>query len=150
MRAVGDDLQLEWSIWAARSTSTRSSGFDLRWCDSPGNYIFARRGRKGWEALYIGETDSLRMTINKRHAAWAYCRRPRRHPRARRISICAGRAARQVEEQALILAYDPPGNNPRAAAPTSGSPTSARAPEALGTHRDGPIGAHFEGSAAAP
>jgi len=26
---------------------------------------------------------------------------------------CAGRAARPVEERALILAYEPPGNNPK-------------------------------------
>ena len=103
--------QLEWSDLGHAKYVYSVFGFDQEWCDFPGNYIFARRGRKGWEALYIGETDSLRMTINKRHAAWAYCR----SRGATHVLVhfnFAGRAARQVEEQALILAYDPPGNNP--------------------------------------
>jgi hypothetical protein len=103
--------QLEWSDLGRAKYVYSVFGFDQECCDFPGNYIFARRGRKGWEALYIGETDSLRMTINTRHTAWAYCR----SRGATHVLVhfnFAGRAARQVEEQALILAYDPPGNNP--------------------------------------
>jgi hypothetical protein len=103
--------QLEWSDLGRAKYVYSVFGFDQEWCDFPGNYIFARRGRRGWEALYIGETDSLRMAINKRHAAWAYCR----SRGATHVLVhfnFAGRAARQVEEQALILAYDPPGSNP--------------------------------------
>ncbi len=103
--------QLTWTNLRGETYVYSVFGFDQEWVDFPGNYIFARRCRKGWEALYIGETDSLRMCVNKRHEAWAYCR----SRGATHVLVhfnFAGRAARQVEEQALILAYDPPGNNP--------------------------------------
>ena len=103
--------QLTWTDLRGETYTYSVFGFDQEWVDFPGNYIFARRCRKGWEALYIGETDSLRMCVNKRHEAWAYCR----SRGATHVLVhfnFAGRAARQVEEQALILAYDPPGNNP--------------------------------------
>jgi hypothetical protein len=103
--------QLTWADLRGEKYTYSVFGFDQEWVDFPGNYIFARRGHYGWEALYIGETDSLKMCINKRHEAWAYCR----NRGAIHVLVhfnFAGRAARQVEEQALILAYNPPGNNP--------------------------------------
>lgn len=103
--------QLAWTDLRGAKYVYSVFGFDQEWVDFPANYIFARRGRKGWEALYIGETDSLRLCVDKRHEAWAYCRSRGATDVLVHFNF-AGRAARQVEEQALILAYDPPGNNP--------------------------------------
>ncbi|HZF34804.1 MAG TPA: hypothetical protein VE914_13465 [Candidatus Angelobacter sp.] len=103
--------QLTWADLRGEKYTYSVFGFDQEWVDFPANYIFARCGHYGWEALYIGETDSLKMCINKRHEAWTYCR----NRGAIHVLVhfnFAGRAARQVEEQALILAYNPPGNNP--------------------------------------
>ena len=103
--------QLTWTDLRGETYTYAVFGFDQEWVDFPANYIFARRGRKGWEALYVGETESLRQCVNKKHEAWAYCR----SRGATHVLVhfnFAGRAARQLEEQALVLAYDPPGNNP--------------------------------------
>lgn len=102
--------QLVWSDLKGEKYVYSIFGFDQEWVDFPANYIFARRARKGWEALYIGETDSLRLCINKRHEAWAYSR----SRGATHVLVhfnFAGRKARQVEEQALLLAYGPSGND---------------------------------------
>jgi hypothetical protein len=103
--------QLVWTDFRGRKYVYSVFSIDQEWIDFPGNYIFARRTLRGWQALYIGETDSFKRCINKRHEAWRYCRsRGATHILAH--FNFAGRKARQVEEQALILAYEPPGNCP--------------------------------------
>jgi hypothetical protein len=87
------------------------SVFDIsqEWVGFPGNYVFARRTHRGWEPLYIGEADNLRDSVNRRHEAWAFCR----SRGATHVLVhfnFAGRKARQAEEQALVIAYEPPGN----------------------------------------
>jgi hypothetical protein len=104
--------QLVWTDHLGRKYVYSVFGFDQEWVDFPGNYIIARRSIRGWDALYIGEAESLKRRLGRRHEAWAYC-----HSRGATHVLVhfnfAGNKARQEEEQGLILAYDPPGNNPQ-------------------------------------
>jgi hypothetical protein len=104
--------QLVLTDYLGRKYAYSVFGFDQEWVDFPGNYVFARRTIRGWEPLYIGEAESLKRRLNRRHEAWVYCL----SRGATHVLVhfnFAGRQARQEEEQALVLAYDPPGNNPR-------------------------------------
>jgi hypothetical protein len=80
------------------------------WPESPGNFIFARRGIDGWTPLYVGQTDNFNRRITAGHEAWPWCRSRGAGFVLARVNADA--AARLVEEDALILAYDPPANRP--------------------------------------
>jgi hypothetical protein len=103
--------QLIWTDHLGRKYVYSVFGFEQEWVDFPGNYIIARRSIRGFEPLYIGEAESLKRRLGRRHEAWSYC-----HSRGATHVLVhfnfAGPKARQEEEQGLILAYDPPGNNP--------------------------------------
>lgn len=81
------------------------------WADVPGNYIFAKRTCDAWVPLFIGETASLQKRLARRHEAWEYCRNRGAAYVLARPNL-EGHKAREDEERALLVAYDPPGNFP--------------------------------------
>ncbi len=40
------------------------------WNDVPGCYIFAKQGPTGWQALYIGQTNSFQRRLTPAHEKW--------------------------------------------------------------------------------
>ena len=80
------------------------------WNDFPGNYIFARQNAQGfWEAIYIGETSSLRDRLNGNHEKLP-CARMHHFSHVHARVNQAGGADRRVEEDDLIASYNPPCN----------------------------------------
>lgn len=108
--------RVAWTDYRGRRYIYNLFDLDQEWVNFPANYILARRTPCGWDALFIGETDSLKYGIGPSHPAWAFCR----SRGATHILVhfnFSGRKARQAEEQALVIAYEPPGNRPQ---PTPG------------------------------
>jgi len=101
--------RVAWSDYRGRKYVYSVFDLDQEWVDFPGNYILARRTPRGWDPLYIGQTDSLKYGLNKSHEAWAFC-----HSRGATHVLVhfnfADRKTRQAEENALVIAYEPPGN----------------------------------------
>jgi hypothetical protein len=85
--------------------------YEDHWAAVPGNYIFARRTNDGWIPLYIGETPNLQRRMSGRNDAWTYCCNRGASFVLAHVNF-EGDRARQDEERALILAFDPPGNFP--------------------------------------
>lgn len=82
---------------------------DTRWNDVPGNYIFAKRVGTGWQALYIGETKSLKTRFENGHEKWQSARRHgATHVHAHTSN--AAKSVRTREEGNLIENYSPPLN----------------------------------------
>jgi hypothetical protein len=78
------------------------------WYAVPGNYIFAMLTPAGWQAIYVGETESFKQRIPS-HERWEAARRHgATHVHARVNN--AGEQARRAEESDLIRALDPPCN----------------------------------------
>lgn len=101
--------QVAWTDYRGRKYIYSVFDLDQEWVNFPGNYILARRTPRGWEALYIGEAESLKHGVGPGHPAWAFCRSRGATHILVRFNF-AGRKARQAEEQALVIAYEPPGN----------------------------------------
>lgn len=80
---------------------------DGNWNDVPGNYIFARTTPGGWEAIYIGETDSFKnRPMGPGHAKWDCAKRHRvTHIHAHTNN--GGQAARRGEEADLLASRNP-------------------------------------------
>lgn len=101
------------AVWAGTNGTNyayRIFRYDAAWNDVPGNYIFARRHPAGqWEALYIGETESLRNRLGPGHHRWAWAlQNGMTHIHAHTSS--EHYSNRRLEEDNLILNYQPVGN----------------------------------------
>lgn len=94
--------QCTWKHW-----TFNIHGFDARWNDVPGLYIFSRQTANGWVPLYIGQATSLRDRL---------CRHER-EAEARRLGATHVHAmveksalARNYAEAQLIGWFNPPLN----------------------------------------
>lgn len=81
---------------------------DANWNDVPGNYIFAREASPHiWQAVYIGETDSLKNTLSN-HEAWPCIHRNRGTHVHTHVNLDS--EARLAEEADLVANQKPPCN----------------------------------------
>ena len=79
------------------------------WNDAPGNYIFARQTMRGWVAIYVGQTGSLRDRLTPHHHTWACAfSHGMTHIHAHRND--AGDAARLWEERDILAGNPTPCN----------------------------------------
>ena len=77
------------------------------WNDVPGNYIFAKKLTGGWNAVYIGETESFKDRIPN-HEKWECAKRNgATHIHAHNNN---NETARTAEETDLRHAFNPPCN----------------------------------------
>jgi hypothetical protein len=79
------------------------------WKDEPGNYIFAKKTTSGWDAIYIGQTESFKDRPMHGHPRTG-CAKAHggAHIHARVNS--GGKAARIKEEADLVDRHNPPCN----------------------------------------
>ena len=79
---------------------------DIGWNDVSGNYIFAKRVGTDWEAVYIGETESLKKRLGGGHEKWQAAKRyGATHVHAHTSNTA--RSVRTREESNLISNYEP-------------------------------------------
>ncbi len=79
------------------------------WNDVAGIYIFARiNGRGQWEALYVGQADSLRTRIPGHERREEAERLGATHVHAKVVPLAATRDSLEAE---LIQAFQPPLNS---------------------------------------
>jgi hypothetical protein len=105
------DSRVEFSDLRGRRYTYSVRKLEDFWADVPGNYIFAKWTPSGWIPLYIGEAASLQKRFACPHQAWEYCRNRGASFVLARVNL-DGPKAREDEQRALMVAYDPPGNFP--------------------------------------
>ena len=105
------DSHVEFSDLRGRKYIYSVHQFEDNWGALPGNYIFARRTADGWTPLFVGHTPNFQWKMGCHNDAWIYCRNRGASFVLAHVNH-EGEAAREAEQRALILAYDPPGNFP--------------------------------------
>jgi hypothetical protein len=77
--------------------------------DQPGNYIYAKRTRGGWQAIYIGQTSSLSQRLASHETEQAAIRHGATHIHAHLSGH--DEQSRRIEETDLIGHHRPPCNH---------------------------------------
>ena len=99
-------------VWTGASGTRYTYWFyppHIEWQDEPGNYIFARVDGARWEALYIGQTHSLKERVHPGHHRWNCVKRF--GMTAVHVHTGSGtEAERRWEEADLIRVNHPPCN----------------------------------------
>lgn len=84
-------------------------GFDTRWNDKAGNYIFASRANGTWKATYVGQTESFLDRLPNHNEIDCARRNGATHVHAHTNN--GGEEVRKAEEADLIKAHQPPCNS---------------------------------------